>query len=176
MLEVELKLRARLDLVREKLLEKGARLLERGEEEDLYFRSPIRDFSETDEALRLRLRGSKCALTYKGPRLDALSKTREEIEVEVGDWRSMKEILRRLGFTEIGRVRKRRETYQFKGFLICLDEVQGLGEFIEVEAKAEGDYKALMGETLTLLEDLGVKGPLIRESYLEMLLKEGLDR
>lgn len=174
MVEVELKLRARLDLVRERLREKGARLLERGEEEDFYFRSPYRDFSKTDEALRLRRRGGRCTLTYKGPRLDSMSKTREEIEVEVGDWCSMMEVLRRLGFSEVGRVKKRRETYQLQGFTVCLDEVEGLGEFLEVETKAEGDYGPLLEEALLLLEELGVKGPLVRESYLEMLLKEGL--
>lgn len=171
MVEVELKFKAKLDLVREKLLEKGARLLTRGEEEDIYFQSPLRDFSKTDEALRLRRREDKYTLTYKGPKLDKASKTREEIEVEIGDWYSMREMLHRLGFSEAGRVKKRREAYQLGGFLVCLDEVEGLGEFVEIETKAKGDYGLLLEEALTLLDDLGVKGPLVRESYLEMLLK-----
>lgn len=174
MVEVELKLKARLDIVRQKLLEKGAQLLGGEEEEDLYFQPPTKDFSKTDEALRLRRKGDKCTLTYKGPRLDSVSKTREEIEVAVGDWCSMREMLHRLGFSEAGRVKKYREIYQLRGFLVCLDEVEGLGEFVEIETKAEGDYGLLLKEALTLLEELGAKGPLVRDSYLEMLLKEGL--
>ena len=50
-------------------------------EADHYLNAPDRDFARTDEALRLRRIGENTFLTYKGPRRDAASKTRTEVEV-----------------------------------------------------------------------------------------------
>ena len=50
---------------------------------DLYFFHPIRDFADTDEALRIRRTESRVDVAYKGPRLDTTTKTRQEIEVSV---------------------------------------------------------------------------------------------
>lgn len=169
MTEVEIKARADLKEVRGRLKGLGATFLGEGAEEDLYFDHPQRSFRETDEALRVRIGGEGGVLTYKGPKLDPVSKSREELEVKVGDWRTLRDILLRLGFREVGRVRKSRERYRLRGFLVCLDKVEGLGEFVEVEGMAEGDHHDLLQEALSLMVDLGVEGPWIRTSYLEML-------
>src|SRR5262245_36384238 len=52
---------------------------------DQYWNHPARDFARTDEALRLRQVGEQNWLTYKGPRIDATTKTRQEIEVPLPD-------------------------------------------------------------------------------------------
>ena len=61
------------------------------EQSDLYFNHPARDFAKTDEALRLRSVGDEHFITYKGPKLDATTKTRQEIELPPpcrrGAWR-----------------------------------------------------------------------------------------
>src|SRR5438046_2583453 len=51
------------------------------QEADHYFNAPDRDFAQTDEALRVRRSGSYNCVTYKGPKLEAQTKTRTEIEV-----------------------------------------------------------------------------------------------
>jgi len=51
------------------------------EDADQYFNAPDRDFAKTDEALRVRRIGNINLLTYKGPKTDAQTKTRTEIEV-----------------------------------------------------------------------------------------------
>ncbi|MEC7978814.1 MAG: class IV adenylate cyclase, partial [Planctomycetota bacterium] len=48
---------------------------------DHYFNHPERDFAATDEAFRIRIEGAEACLTYKGPKLDAETKTRREVEV-----------------------------------------------------------------------------------------------
>ena len=40
------------------------------EQHDTYFAHPARDFSKTDEALRLRRVGSERYITYKGPKIE----------------------------------------------------------------------------------------------------------
>lgn len=176
MTEVELKARGDLKGVRERLRVIGAAYLGEEIEEDLYLDHPVRSFAVTDEALRIRIKGKGGILTYKGPRLDPLSKSREELEVEVSDWRALMGILLRLGFREVGRVQKSRERYRLGAFVVCLDRVEGLGEFVEVEGRAEGDHRGLLQEALALMADLGLKGPWIRASYLEMLFDKARGR
>src|SRR3990172_6366392 len=65
---------------------------------DHYYAHPARDFVETDEALRIRRGDRQNAVTYKGPKVDATTKTRREIELVfppgeeyVAGWESMLE-------------------------------------------------------------------------------------
>ena len=77
---------------------------------DRYFSHPSRDFGKTDEALRIRRIGNAVVITYKGPKLDGETKSREEIEIELppGDEsaRQMIELLSALGFQPVGEVCK----------------------------------------------------------------------
>lgn len=50
-------------------------------ETDLFFQHPVRDFAKTDECLRIRSRQGELMITYKGAKVDLLTKTREEIEL-----------------------------------------------------------------------------------------------
>jgi adenylate cyclase class 2 len=176
-LEAEVKLR--LDAAaRARLLARleaaGARLLGEVRQVDEYFAHPVRDFASTDEALRLREYGGAVRITYKGPKLDPPRKTREEIELPFGsDRESAARLLDRLGFTAVARVTKLRRELRLADpppTLVCLDEVEGLGSFCEVEVEAES-VAAGRERLAARLAELGLDAlPAIPESYLEMLL------
>jgi hypothetical protein len=72
---------------------------------DQYFNHPARDFAQTDEALRLRRVGEVNFITYKGPKLDAITKSRHEIELPLpsGDAAAtgFAELLTTLGFQPV---------------------------------------------------------------------------
>lgn len=165
-LEVEAKIQVpcnNVASVRSRLLALGAEKVEERMEEDLYLAHPCRSFMATDEALRARLvNGKLYKLTYKGPRLQGEVKARPEIEVPVDE--RLLEILERLGFHPAYRVAKRREYYRLQDATITIDNVEGLGCFIEVEA---GDSRTVEDT----IQRLGLGGPIITESYLELLLK-----
>ncbi len=157
------------------------KLIRKEYHEDTYFQHPCRDFSKTDEALRIRVRKFdghfEAFLTYKGPKIDPLSKTRKEIEVPISDPDKHTEILQNLGFREVLTIEKTREKYYVdKGVIIDLDEVEGLGKFIEIEALAEG--KEVVEETVKILreilESLGVTR-FERRSYLELMLEKEVE-
>jgi len=99
-------------------------------------------------------------LTYKGPKLDPLSKTRKEVDVQVADFDKMEELIRCLRYKETLRVRKIREIYHLGGALVCLDRVDGLGDFVELETLAvDEDAIAQRRDFLTnTLRRLGVMG------------------
>ncbi len=169
-MEVEIKFRAD-ESVEDKIRSVAEFICEKVEE-DVYFNSPVRDFRESDEALRVRRDGEEVRLTYKGPKVDPETKTREEVEIEVNDYRKALEILSRLGFRVIRKVVKRRRIYRYGEVTICLDDVEGLGKFVEIEVKSD-DVDSAKRKVFEVAELLGLDpSNSIRESYLEMLMRD----
>lgn len=177
-LEVEAKAHAPdLQAVEAKLAEVGAVLDTQKVEDDEYFAHPSRDFAKTDEALRIRVTNaddgggwSRAELTYKGPKVDDTTKTRpeENIELQVDQVEGVRWVLERLGFASVAQVRKKRKEFVVEELTVCLDEVDGLGPFVEVET-ISADVEVARGKVLALFHRLGLT-PDVRQSYLEMHL------
>lgn len=159
----------------------GCQLGEHEEHLDTYFAHPLRDFAQTDEALRLRQIGRQHYITYKGPKLDQATKTRREIEIELlmadREPADGHDLLLALGFRPVRQVRKRRQTtvahWQATPIEICLDTVDRLGDFVELEIVT--DEQGLPAARLAIqafATDLGLSKP-ERRSYLELLLAAG---
>jgi adenylate cyclase class 2 len=92
--------------------------------------------------LRLRRVPEGGVLTYKGPRLDLTGlKSRQERETTVADANEMQSILERIGLRPIFRYQKYRETYDWRGQEIVVDETP-IGTFLEVEGDSEGIHAA----------------------------------
>lgn len=180
MYEVELKFPlADPQPVVERLTAWGAVPREAVDQCDVYFRHPQRDFAATDEALRIRSVGGKNCVTYKGPVVDSQTKTRREIEVGLTDGpesgRQFSEILVHLGFQPVRSVNKRRSAWrlawQDRDFEIALDDVTGLGTFIEIETLAGEAERADAREAiLAIAARLELSHP-ERTSYLGLLLE-----
>ncbi len=174
MIEVEIKARLKnVSHFKEMLAEIGAKLSRIEEHVDVYYNNPdLRDFKASDEALRLRQVNNLVILTYKGKKIDSISKSREEIECTVSSFEDMDAILKSLGFLPTGRVIKRRHIYQLEELTISIDEVENLGSFVEVELSSDHENEVESGvmRAIRLLEELGLsKNDLIRRSYLEMI-------
>ncbi len=179
--EVELKFPvADLPAFAQKLIDLAIPVSSVNEEIDVYFAHPARDFARTDEALRLRRKGDANFITYKGPKIDATTKTRREIELPLGPgpesltaWTAL---LEAVGFRPVGEVRKSRRkaaiTWQGRLVEASLDEVQGVGTFVEFELVAEEiGIETARACIQSLAQSFGLtRGE--RRSYLELLLKE----
>jgi adenylate cyclase class 2 len=145
---------------------------------DRYLAHPARDFSRTDEALRLRQVGQLNFMTYKGPKLDNTTKTRREIEIALADGQKSAsdaiEMLEALGFRRVADVRKRRKHFSLQRpdwqIGVSLDDVEGLGNFLELEILVgEADVAQAREALASLAAELEL-GPGERQSYLELLL------
>lgn len=167
MIEVEVKARAPQG-IEERLSAIGALPFAEENQTDIYFSSPYHDFKRTDQALRIRTKESGSYLTYKGPKLDPETKSRREITVSLDDPKAAVEILSSLGFLPAATVFKRRRKYRLGRITIALDDVQGLGSFIEVEASGSEDYEAEKKAVCDILHMLGISQS-ITQSYLELL-------
>jgi adenylate cyclase, class 2 len=153
------------------------------EDADQYFNAPDRDFAQTDEALRLRRIGEGNFVTYKGPKTDAQTKTRTEIEVPLAAGETVAEefgrLLVHLGYRPVAIVRKRRVVCHLHrepfNLEVCLDNVDEVGKFIELEILAATEaLEQAKAVLLKLAQELGLRTS-ERRSYLEMLLtKRGL--
>ncbi|MBN2473286.1 MAG: class IV adenylate cyclase [Pirellulales bacterium] len=149
-------------------------------EVDLYFAHPGRDFAETDEALRIRRKGTANFITYKGPKIDRTTKTRREIELPLAAgeesakaWTGLLDVL---GFVPVAEVHKSRRKVEilWQGRRVegSLDDVQRLGTFAELELVVEEDQvEAAKVCIASLAESLQLRGSQ-RRSYLELLLQK----
>ena len=169
-MEVEAKFRLREGV--EERIREIARLVEEKEEFDIYLNHPCRDFAKTDEALRIRLE-KRIKVTYKGPKVDAETKSREEVNVEVSSFDEALRLFEFLGFKRFGTVKKRRRIYRLEGAIICVDSVDGLGDFIEIEVEGGLEKKE---EIFRIASMLGYsREESIRLSYLELLEKSRVE-
>ena len=81
---------------------------------DRYFNHPSRDFSRTDEAFRIRSVSDRNYVTYKGPKIDTTTKTRQEIELPLASGAAaadaFRHMLEALGFHFVAAVHKQRQS------------------------------------------------------------------
>ncbi len=191
MLEIEQKFRID-DLMKtaERISERFNVISETVQEQfDWYYSHPNRDFGETDEALRVRRTvfqgdngSSRSLLTYKGPRIDFLGdgrkfKTRREIELLIGstpgDADRIGELLEALGFQSTACVVKIRRCLRVKwgewDVEFALDDVRGLGTFVEIEIIADESVASATRKAISeIAGHLGLESP-ITNSYRNML-------
>ncbi len=162
-----------LRVVEERLRGLGAVHEESVVEEDTYYQHPCRDFAETDEALRIRQVDGRYELTYKGPKrvIDG-SKARKEITIQLPSATQMARLLEALGFRPVAVVRKHRDYYKLGDIVVSLDEVEGLGCFLEAEYSGGGGPEEAARAIREALEKLGVSSyESTTKSYLELILE-----
>ena len=139
-LEIEAKLRVEsLDPVRERLRAAGAELLGCVLEANRIFDRPDGSLRRGGCGLRVRSCVAEsgdappATLTFKGPIVPGAFKSRDEVEVSVGDADVAVRILEALGFVVILAYRKRRESWRLRDCRVELDEPPHIGLFVEIE-------------------------------------------
>lgn len=153
--EIEIKLRlSDAAELRERLAACGARLAGRVLETNAILDTPDNALRAADSALRVRRVGplrsaerphesgdsvtpESTWLTFKGPRSGRGLRRREELETQVQGVDALMAILARLGLTERVIYEKRREIWRLEGCEVALDELPGLGSFVEIEGPDE---------------------------------------
>lgn len=176
MIEVEVKAKINsFEEMEERLAEIGAEKTKKEFQEDIYFNSPVVDFAQTDEALRIRTtredENQKVFITYKGPKIDSKSKTRKEIEMSIEESQKCSDIFEAIGFEKVRTVRKNRQYYSYENFEISLDDVEGLNPYMEIEIELDDgdDYSEAQNSIFKQFEKLGITDGFERTSYLELL-------
>jgi len=174
MREIEIKARVKnKEAVISKLAELGCVLGDELEQRDVVYArnsNSMQEFLANDLFLRVRKTPAETIFTlkYHPNRTEngsPLSMPLEH-EVSVSSASEIEAMLALLGFTPATETNKVRRTAHFNDWEICLDEVESLGSFIEVESLVDHDTEVgPISEKLTafivslgvLPEDIGVK-------------------
>ena len=183
MIEVEVKLPIPdPEGVKNRILEAGFKEQRFIEERDTYFDNARGDIRANGEALRVRetkdcRTGKKQAqINYKGKKLDTQTMTRRELETGVEDGAVCREILQAIGYSPAApEVIKVRTMLQKDSVTACLDNVRGLGDFLELEILVEREEKkdAALGQIKDILNSLGYQvSDSVQTSYLSMLQRK----
>lgn len=174
-----------LETVEQNIEKLGACLIGYVEERDYYIDTrPCINLVANDSVLRIRVSrdlnrdATAYELTFKGPReKHGFAKIRNEISVVVDDAGKLLEIFKMLGFKVLAEIVKRRRIYQYNEYRIYLDDVEGLGKFVEIELVVDGDEIStnVFDELLQIAEVLGAPKNFISKSYLELWIdKQGI--
>lgn len=178
MIEVEIKIQTEQTTAEQRLLVNGFEKNECAKETDTYYDNAAGDIRGNDTSLRIRTVDypdsslSRSYITFKGNRCDDVSMTRPEYESLIERPDEIKMILKSLGYEPVEpAVIKERSLYVKGSISACLDKVEGLGEFLELEIISENESKddalVRLWETLELL---GYdRDDTITVSYLSML-------
>lgn len=148
---------------------------------DMYYNSLYHDVKKLGEALRIRKSTNlstgkfQAQINFKGKKIDDVSMSRQEYETLVENPESMEKILIALGFEPAGGVQKTRCYMKRDNMTACLDQVDNLGYFLELEMIASEEsmreqYLHIIEKFLTEL-GLAMKDT-VRTSYLSMLTGE----
>lgn len=159
MKEIEVKAKLKdIDSVIKKIKSLGCELSDPITQKDIIYLKNGVDFPSFgmgDIVLRLRNNNEKIIFTFKKQLETELSSI--EHEVEVSNLKEADEIIKQLGFYEIIRVNKVRREAKYNDMTICIDEVEELGYFIEVEKLTEnGETFKIQEELMKFLIELGV--------------------
>ncbi|MBU1111798.1 MAG: class IV adenylate cyclase [archaeon] len=159
MLEIEVKAKVNnLELLKEKLSGLGCIFSNQIKQDDIIFLDKSITFPDIKKrvtVLRIRNSDGKFILTLKKSEENELACIEKQIVVD--DPGQAKELLEHLGYQAVITVNKTRQKCNYKGLNICLDKVDKLGTFIEVEKITdETDCTKVQDELFEFLMALGV--------------------
>lgn len=141
--ELEVKiLEIKKDSIIKKLLKMGAKKTFEGTLVSESFDYPDGRIKKSGNLVRLRKQGEKTNLTFKRKITNSKVKVRDEQEVEVDDFETMKTILLGIGLVKKDGLTKTRETYELGDVKYEIDEIKGIPTFMEIEAPT---FKKLEG-------------------------------
>lgn len=162
MREIEIKLKAKnFEELERKLQEKGCVLSEPISQHDVIysFKDSKREFESAQEGdiiIRIRHLKDTAQLNLKQQRSGEMDNL--EYETEVKNPEETDKILRTIGWMPVVEVRKLRRKGKLGKYEVCLDEVERLGTFVELECLTDDDAnpEKVREELFKELESLGL--------------------
>jgi len=172
---IEVEVRAKVDSFRDirESLNDTARFMGSTHQADTIFGHP--NFLDSESKVieggvisRIRESGDRKVLEFK-----EISKESGGLELkhEITDPVKIKEFLEKLGFREAFTINKVRETYLYRDMLVCLDTVEELGQFIEVEKFAPSEKEAgeVWKECFEVLKEIVPEAEVEHRKYGDMM-------
>ena len=177
-MEIEVKYRVfdDPDLLEQALRRRGCELSEPTRQDDQAYAEAQWDYSKSkvDVAFaRLRTQQGKHLFTVKRPTLNEMACI--EFETEVADRDQMHEAILQMGFYPTVRIVKSRRVGRIGEVSICVDDVDGLGVFLEFEMLVDSDRhaEAVQSTLDALAQSLCVRLDRVTDTY-DSLIRSAL--
>lgn len=157
--EIEIKVKIdSFDSVKNKFIEMGCVWTEPATQDDTTFVNYEGDYMKwSSDANFLRIRKTKNKIIFTLKRSTHENEMASiEKEVEISDAEEMQELLELMGYHAAVHVVKTRMKTKYKDYEICLDNVEKLGAFIEVEHITDGDPEKSQAAMVEFLKNIGV--------------------
>lgn len=157
----EIEVKARISSVndwRARLEADGVKFMEPFTQDDQTFAETDWDYTETCQriVMRLRRQNDTVILTLKRSLTNELDGI--ELETVVSDYDATAAMLCEMGYEPQVRIKKTRQLGTLGDIAICLDDVEGLGSYIELEQMGdEGDGTAIQKQLWQQLLDWGAQ-------------------
>ena len=180
MKEIEVKARIRdIEALTQSLAGLGCQFGSQTIQEDIIFLPVGIEFPEITKGvpvIRVRNADGISTLTLKMRVMAEQEMIKLEKETTVGDGATMIEIVKLMGFHEVMRVGKQRKECIYDGMTVCLDDVTGLGVFIEIERLSdEENDEAVQLRLNDFLLSLGIAPEdVVTKGYDTMLYENNL--
>lgn len=175
-IEVEIKYRANQEFASDLLAKYQSSFSESVVQRDAVYLQGANSFQEFipgSPVVRVRTSGDSSSITLKRKLVETGDMV--EIETAVASATVAGQILSSLGLTLVTDVEKTRRTALILGVEVCVDQVRGLGTFIELELLARDEKEAERSRTLLqeLAEKLGLSDDWVEQrKYDELLVIE----
>jgi len=178
-IEVEIQVIIKNPEKAEAKLNKTGKFIKSRRQIDKYYVPPHRDFfakDTPDEYLRVRYEEGKNHLNYSFLYFgeDGWLRNTDEYETLIDKPEVVEEIFEKIGLMPKITVKKTRKYFDCGDFEVTLDQVENLGDFMEVEAKKDfGSIDKTRKACLDFLNSLGIEYEVKKEmGYPRMLYKK----
>ncbi len=169
---MEIEIRAQINNsqdIEKKIIELGAKLLGKKKQIDEYF-GEINLYKKLGYSflMRVRTEGDQKFITYKGAQLKK-DGVWEEYELAIDNSEKAIKMFQAMGLERVIVVHKYRKEYRLNDLTICLDHLESLGEFIEIESLQKKDINKNVLKDF--LQKLNIpEDQIIHQGYVTMLL------
>ena len=169
---MEIEIRAKIKNIKnveQRIIGLGAKLVKQKKQVDKYF-GEINLFKKLGYSFLIRVRneGDKKFLTYKGAK-SKKDGAWEEYEFNIDNEIMADAMLKAMGLEKIIEVNKNRIEYKLDNLTICLDVIENLGCFIEIESQDDNDIDK--DKLKKIINKLNIKeNQIMHKGYVTMLL------
>lgn len=177
MKEIEVKAKIEnIEIVKEKIATLGCQFGNELIQEDVIFLPVGIKYNEIVKGtpvVRVRNSNGVITLTLKKRVIEGSELIKLEKEIIINDKQKAIEIIEHMGFHEVVRVNKKRIECEHDEMTICLDEIEGLGNFIEVEKMSDNENETkVQSQLVDFLVTLGIENENIVTKGYDTLIYE----
>lgn len=172
-IEVKYQLEDRNKLIK-KLEEFGCEISEVNHQKDTIYVSDVNHIENTPGSIFLRVRKDNDKIELNAKKHEKVMQARTEVEFGVSSYSEANKFLELIGFEKWVEVSKKRVHTFYKDCNICIDEVETLGSFVELEYVVDNETKEeeILKKIEDIAKEIGIDTTKVENQYYDEMIAE----